>query len=198
MRSEPVESTTTTTTTTTCPSGQRGGQQVLDVSLKDLRRVRGAPSMLIASPVTPSRLTSRRSAWCSCRGCEGPCRMPPLSSLGRPRRPQPPHGGVKPALLVYEHETPGLEATREPPPQAPRSLVALGGYSGLFLSGQPPGRRGMLRLIVAVETLMLPKPPRTPRGAPLASGRDGLRAAHRQFHPSSSRAPFLAGGPGMG
>ena len=50
----------------------------------------------------------------------------------------------------------------------------------------------------AVETLMLPKPPRTPRGAPLASGRDGLRAAHRQFHPSSSRAPFLAGGPGMG
>src|SRR3712207_6622355 len=54
--------------------------------------------------------------------------------------------------LVHEHQAPNVEARSQPPPKPPRSLVAFRGYLGLFLSGHLPGRRAMLRLIVASET----------------------------------------------
>src|SRR5215218_5734427 len=56
--------------------------------------------------------------------------------------------------LIDEHQAPHVKARSQPSPQSPRSLIALGSYRRLFLSGHPPGRRPMLRLIVASETLM--------------------------------------------
>jgi hypothetical protein len=102
---------------------------------------------------------------------------------------------MEPAL-VDEHQPPGLQAARQPPPKPPLLLVALRGYYlGLFLSGQPPGRFEILRLIVAVETF-------TPEASSNASQcsasvRSGSFSSWPGSHPSS-KAPFLAGGPGMG
>ena len=45
----------------------------------------------------------------------------------RSPRSQARHGGVK-AGFVHEYKAPGVEAASQPPPQAPRFLVALGGY----------------------------------------------------------------------
>src|SRR5215213_6989493 len=59
--------------------------------------------------------------------------------------------------LVDEHQPPGVKAARKPPPKPPDLLVTLGGYWGLFLSGQPPPseRPEIARLTVAVETFTL-------------------------------------------
>ena len=62
------------------------------------------------------------------------------------------------------------------------------------MSGQPPGRREILRLIVAVETF-------TPEASSNASQcsasvRSGSFSSWAGSHPSS-KAPFLARGPGM-
>src|SRR5215203_3162274 len=54
--------------------------------------------------------------------------------------------------LIHKHQSPNVETRNQPPPQSPRSLVAFLGYLRLFLSGHPPGRRAMERLIVASET----------------------------------------------
>ena len=85
-----------------------------------------------------------------------------------PRRPGPKarHGGVE-ARLVHEHEPPGVEAARQPPPQAPSSS-SRSEASGYFLSGQPPGSPWIVLPTVEAETLVPPWPPRRPRGAPPA------------------------------
>ncbi len=102
---------------------------------------------------------------------------------------------MEPAF-VDEHQPSGIEAARQPSPKSPSLFVALGGYSGFFLSGQPPsGRREILRLIVAVDTL-------TPKASSNASQcslsvKSGSFSSWLGNH-SSSIAPFMAGGPGMG
>jgi hypothetical protein len=119
---------------------------VLDVELED-SSASVAPSMHLDSP--SQKGSSRRSKSGSCPCCWGPCRMCSLS-LGSPR-PQAIHRDMPPALL-HEHQPSEVQARGQPSPKGPHSLLAFGSYLRLFLSGHPPGRRAMERLIVASET----------------------------------------------
>src|SRR5215210_2513234 len=153
--------------------------------------------MEIASPIPPSKVTLAIKVWFLPRflGILPYARFP--LGAGSPR-PQARHGDMEPALVHEQHQPPGVQqAARQPSPQSPQTLVALGGYGRLFLSGQPPpsGSPEILRLIVALETF-------TPRASSKASQcsssvRSGSFRSWVGSH-LSSMAPFLAGGPGMG
>src|SRR5215211_7673757 len=78
-------------------------------------------------------------------------RNPAIRSLAfRRPRPEPIHGDRK-AAFVDEHQPPCVETGGQPLPQPAFVLVALLCYGRLFLSGQEPGRRAMVRHIVALE-----------------------------------------------
>src|SRR5215213_4251560 len=93
--------------------------------------------------------SSRRSASGSCHCFFGHSAVSSRSP-GSPR-PQAIHRDMRPAL-IHEYQPPDVEARNQPSPQGSRSLLAFLGYLRLFLSGHPPGRLAIERLIVASET----------------------------------------------
>src|SRR5215208_6501262 len=164
-------------------------QNLLHVSLKHL---------LVGSPLYAHALA--HPSFQSDGGDEGlvlasVSRNPAIRSLAfRRPRPEPIHGDRK-AAFVDEHQPPCVETGGQPLPQPAFVLVALLCYGRLFLSGQEPGRRAMVRHIVALEIF-------TPKASSKASQcssrvRSGLLSSWEGSH-SASRSPFTAGGPGIG
>src|SRR5215210_4553785 len=147
--------------------------------------------MEIASPIPPSKVIEAIRVWFLPRFLGTlPYARFPLGALALRRVMEvwKPLSSTNTSLLASKR----LASHRQSPPQ---TLVALGGYRRLFLSGQLPGRRKILRLIVAVDTSTPESPSKHSQCS--ASVRSGLFSSWFGNH-CSSIAPFLAGGPGMG
>jgi hypothetical protein len=136
--------------TTTCPSRSEGARKCSAYSSKALARRLWRLWPPQCTSTHPSHThSSRRSASGSC-----PCSLALGRKLALPWEPETEkaiHRDMHPAL-THEYQPPDVEARNQPSPQGSRSLVAFLGYLRLFLSGHPPGRLAIERLIVASET----------------------------------------------